>query len=123
MAVQVLTFDGVEVFVEVDEIQSVDEVPTEARRGFDRGGLRGEGTSTSSLVDSASRLRATVGAVVAPVAQALASVGPEEWAVELSLGFKGGAGVPFLVNGEANGSVKVSAKWKRATDEATSRLP
>jgi hypothetical protein len=34
--------------------------------------------------------------------------------VEINLGFKAGSGIPFVVEGEANGSVKVTAKWERA---------
>jgi hypothetical protein len=33
--------------------------------------------------------------------------------MEITLGFKGETGVPFVAKGEANAAVKVIAKWSR----------
>ena len=39
---------------------------------------------------------------------------PEEWAMEVSIGFKGGnRPIPVVVTGAAAGSLKITAKWKR----------
>jgi hypothetical protein len=44
----------------------------------------------------------------------LAEHSPHEWAMEVSIGFKGETQpIPVIVTGSATGSVKVTAKWKR----------
>ncbi len=44
---------------------------------------------------------------------------PDEWSVEINIGMKGKATIiPVLVSGEGNGSIKVTAKWKRETGNA-----
>ena len=41
---------------------------------------------------------------------------PEEWSLELNFGFKGKSSpIPVLLSGEASGSVKVTAKWKKTS--------
>ena len=116
MPVQTIMIAGQPVLIEVQPPTPEDELPAEAFRAPDRGGLPMENTSVASeLADAASRIRTLVGAVVGPVEAAMQSISAEEWTVELSLGFKGGTGIPFVVNGEANGALKVSAKWKRPT--------
>ena len=117
MSVQTIRIGNQSVLIEVVPVQSEDHLPaTEVRRSaVNRGGVEMENVSVGSdLVDAAQRIEATVAAVVSPVATAMKSINADEWTVELSFGFKGGAGIPFVVNGEANGAVKVSAKWKRA---------
>jgi hypothetical protein len=46
----------------------------------------------------------------------MAHLSPDEWKLEISLGFKTNSNIPFLAAGEGNGSVKVSATWKRAQE-------
>lgn len=56
-------------------------------------------------------LAPTLEAVMEPVRAALAkSIGLKEVTVEVVFGIKGEVGF-FIAKGEANGSVKVSAKW------------
>jgi hypothetical protein len=116
MPVQTIRIGNQSVLVEVMPIEPDDQLPgiATAYVATRRGGVDMEHTSVASeIVDAAKRIEATVAAVVAPVASAMRSISADEWSVELSFGFKGGAGIPFLVNGEANGTVKVNAKWKR----------
>jgi hypothetical protein len=118
MSVQHVRIGDLTVLVETVPVDSADELATADGAGAgapsSRGGVDMEGTSVeSTLRDTAERIRCTVAAVVAPVADAMQGVRPHEWTVEMSIGFKGGAGIPFVANGEANGAVKVSAKWKR----------
>jgi hypothetical protein len=68
-------------------------------------------SAAGDLIDSAERVRTTVRTFLAPVAEAAKQAGPKEWTVELSIGFKGAAGIPFLASGEANAGIKVTAKW------------
>ena len=40
---------------------------------------------------------------------------PEEWSLELNIGFKGKVNpIPVILSSEASGSVKVTAKWKKS---------
>lgn len=115
MAVQTVQIGSESVLIEVVPIASDDKLPASAAPAPRRGGVGMENVSVASdMVDAARHIQAIVAAVVAPVNSAMQSIAADEWGVELSLGFKGGAGIPFVVNGEANGAVKVTAKWKRA---------
>ncbi len=41
---------------------------------------------------------------------------PEEWSLELNIGFKGKTSpIPVILSGEASGAIKVTAKWKKTT--------
>lgn len=66
-------------------------------------------------VDTLKSLRANIIAVASEVNAAFAASAPEEWSVEVNIGFKGKVNpVPVIVSGEAEASLKVVAKWKRA---------
>ena len=71
------------------------------------------GAAEEKIVDVGEKITGTVRALAASVKQALDGAAPKEWSVEIMLGFKAGSGIPFVVEGEANGSVKVIAKWER----------
>jgi hypothetical protein len=101
MATRSILIDGVEVLIEVDS-------------GPHTGGLAERGAIADKVRDVGQDLRVLLLAVTQPVRDALAASQPEEWSVELNLGFKGEAGVPCLTKGEANGSIKVTAKWKHS---------
>lgn len=70
-------------------------------------------SATSELIDAGERIRSTISALAATIQKALVDARPSEWGVEITIGFKGKAGIPFITEGEANGAVKVNAKWKR----------
>jgi hypothetical protein len=66
------------------------------------------------LDDAMAMLRNSIGAMARNVHASLAEQSPHEWAMEVSIGFKGETQpVPVIVTGSATGSVKVTAKWKR----------
>jgi hypothetical protein len=50
-------------------------------------------------------------AITSSIRQALEKSKPNEWSVELLVGFKGEAGIPCLTKGEANASIKLTARW------------
>ena len=115
MTVQTVLINGQSVLVEVVPQTEGDRLPAEAvvpskRAGRDNVDYE-EVTLTSDLVEAAGRIQSTLSAVLSPIQEAGKGFSVSEWSVELSFGFKGGAGIPFLVNGEANGAIKVSAKW------------
>lgn len=114
-AMKPITIDGVQVYVEVDELDGVAGLPATGGTG---GGIRRgiEPTSVASkIADVGDSLRSTIKAVVGPVQSALKDLPPDEWTMELNIGFKGEAGVPCITKGEANASVKLTAKWKKAS--------
>ena len=115
MGVQTVRIGGQSVLVEIQPSTPDDELPAEVSHSSQVGGVPMEEVSVAQdLADAGQRIRSIVTAVTAPVASAMDAIGADEWGLELSLGFKGGAGIPFLANGEANGALKVSAKWKKA---------
>lgn len=73
-------------------------------------------TSTpSDMVESFLQLKDNISVITEQVRQALAEHQPEEWGVEFSVGFKGKAGIPIIAQGEANGALKITAKWKKGS--------
>ena len=101
-----LTLDnGTRILVEVEEAH----LPNDTESG-DIG---------SRLDDAMMLLRDSISGMAQSVCESLAegsSEGtvPEEWTMEISIGFKGeDRPIPVIVTGAATGSVKVTAKWKR----------
>jgi len=90
--------DGTQILVEVEEAH----IPALAVTGDDAAALL-----RSSIAAMARQVRDSLGA------DALGGEPPKEWAMEVSVGFKGeDAPVPVIVTGSAAGSVKVTARWK-----------
>ncbi|MFM2057419.1 MAG: hypothetical protein RLY71_1804 [Pseudomonadota bacterium] len=113
MGTRLITIDGVQVYVEVEDI----DVPAPPRH-LDPTGVRRnlEATGVADrLGDVADQLKTIIRSVTGPVQAALQELPPDEWSVELNIGFKGEAGIPCITKGEANASVKVTAKWKKGT--------
>lgn len=106
MATREILIDGVQLVVEVDSA----DLPG-ARGMVERGGERG--VVADKVRDIGQDMRSLLAVVIRPIREALDATQPEQWSIELSLGFKGEAGVPCLTKGEANGAVKISAMWKR----------
>jgi hypothetical protein len=39
---------------------------------------------------------------------------PDEWSVEMNIGFKGKATpIPYIASGELDGGIKITATWKK----------
>jgi hypothetical protein len=113
MSSQLILIDGVKLLVEVDDAPNdelltttlTDEKPVQGREPTSAG-------SREKLQDCGESLRNVLRAVVNPIQDVLEKLPPDEWTLELSLGFKGEAGIPCLTRGEANGSIRLSIKWK-----------
>ncbi|MCG6941129.1 MAG: hypothetical protein LJE69_07750 [Thiohalocapsa sp.] len=102
--------DGSQILVEVEQADvslagPADNLPT----GAEPTGLGGK------LDDAMAMMRNSIGAMARNVHASLSDQSPDEWAMEVSIGFKGETQpIPVIVTGSATGSVKVTAKWKRA---------
>ena len=113
MALREITIDGQPILVEVADL-SVENAVTHETLAT-RGGGRFEYTdATDKISDMKDRLDHLVKALTAPVQNAFKGAGADEWSLEISIGFKGETGLPFIASGEANAALKVSAKWKKA---------
>ncbi len=106
MPVRQIAIDGFIMNVEVDH----DDIQPPVAL-VERGGAAE--VVTNRVVNVGQQLRDMLGAVTAPVRTAFEQAGLEGWSIELSIGFKGEAGIPCLTKGEANASIKVTANWKR----------
>lgn len=98
--IEALQFDGETIYVEVSEIEQEEE------DGYEKTAAEGK------LLSAGQQVRKTIEVLAATIHGALEQVQPAEWTLEINLGFKGKAGIPFVTEGEANGAVKVTAKWK-----------
>ncbi len=94
------------IFVEVAEMESVDNNAV-----VGEGEYENVGAVQDKIADTGEKITGTVRALASTVKQALEGAKPKEWSLEIALGFKGSSGIPFIVEGEANGSVKVIIKW------------
>lgn len=103
MEVRTIRLNGVDVQVEVAEVAVLSDSDLELTSRL------GE-----SLLDSGAEVRQLLQALAKSVQEAFTAAAPNEWGIEVTLGFKGETGVPFLAKGEANGALKVSAKWTKA---------
>ncbi|MDZ7858363.1 CU044_2847 family protein [Sphaerotilus sp.] len=113
---KLITIDGVQVYVEVEALDL--PVPADATAPGTRGiGQRRNVEPTGvaeKLGDVGDQLRAAIKSITGPMHSALKELPPDEWTIELNIGFKGQAGIPCITKGEANASVKVTAKWKKS---------
>lgn len=100
--VEPVKFDGETLYIEVTDIEQTRPGPDDY-----------EYTKADELVNAGEQVRTTIKLLANTVYQALSETRPAEWMVEINVGFKGKAGIPFVTEGEAHGAVKVSAKWKR----------
>jgi hypothetical protein len=101
--------DGSKILVEVEQA----DVPPTAYADNLPAGAEPTGMA-DKLDDAMAMMRSSIGAMARNVNESLADQSPEEWAMEVSIGFKGETQpIPVIVTGSATGSVKVTAKWKR----------
>jgi hypothetical protein len=101
--------DGSQILVEVEQA----DVPMAAPTDFLPASTEPTGIGAKPD-DAMAMLRNSIGAMARNVHASLADQSPHEWAMEVSIGFKGETRpIPVIVTGSATGSVRVTAKWKR----------
>lgn len=112
---KLITIDGVQVYVEVEDLElpASTAVPAPVTRGpGSRRNVEPTGVA-EKISDVGDQLRAAIKSITGPMQSALKELPPDEWTIEMNIGFKGEAGIPCITKGEANASVKVTAKWKK----------
>lgn len=107
-SIQPLKFGDDTIYIEVSDVDEIGKAKEPADRF--------ENVSALDRVrESGKEVRATVKALCTTMQSALQETQPDEWTLELNLGFKGQAGIPFVTQGEANGAVKITATWKKSS--------
>ncbi|QTR49522.1 CU044_2847 family protein [Candidatus Thiothrix anitrata] len=69
--------------------------------------------------DKVSSVADTLEAVVGSIDKGISKISPDEWSIEVNIGFAGEHNIPFLAKSSVNGGVKVNAKWKKAMPKPT----
>lgn len=105
--IQPLKFGDETIYVEVSNVEQQGETPAQQDQWSDVNAL-------DDIRDAGTQFHSTISALCATVQAAVKNSQPDEWTLEINLGIKGSAGIPFITQGEANGAVKVTAKWKKA---------
>ena len=110
------TKDGKRLFVEVEELRpgeldAVEQRPSDLPDGAE---LTGVGKrAVEEVQDGLAQLRDNIELMAEQVHQAFQARKPQEWTMEVSIGFKGKVNpIPFIAGGEADAALKVSATWK-----------
>jgi len=105
--------NGKSIFVEV-EIRDDIDLPILSKQtddlppGAEAAGILGDAINSMNLFQENIRNMAE------SVYDSLKEMNPDEWTVEMNIGFKGKATpIPFIASGELDGGVKVTATWKR----------
>ena len=107
--IEPLEFDGETIYIEVTDVeQTLSEQQNKNQRGYE------EISTEGGLTSAGEQVRSTIRALASTVRQALSDAQPNEWTLEINLGFNSKIGIPFVTEGEANGAVKVTAKWTRS---------
>ena len=67
-------------------------------------------------IDAMKSLQQNIKTIAETVHASFQAHQPEEWTLELNIGFKGKASpIPVILSGEATGAIKVTAKWLKTT--------
>ena len=103
--IQPLKFGEQTIYIEVSDVNELGKAETEEDH-FE------QVNALDDVKEAGSRVLGTIQALSKTVQTALADANPNEWSLEINLGFKGTTGIPFIAAGEANGTVKIIAKWK-----------
>lgn len=110
---EIILHDGSSVYV---EMESVEEMP-ESRHVI-RGNLppgAEEVTAAGRIVDAMQVLQNSLQTVFNAVHDSVKNNAPDEWGVEVNIGFKGKLNpIPVIVGSESSIAIKVHAKWTKA---------
>ena len=110
------------IWIEVDQI---DIIPAESGKKNHPSDLRKTakpvGPAADYLKEKIASIGETLEAIVSEVDKGVDKFSPDEWSVEVNMGFAGEKRIPYIAKGEMNGSIKVTAKWKKTSPEETEK--
>lgn len=105
-------FYGKTIYIEVTEVKLYQTATLPVASGQGLPPYVGFTSTQDNVVAAGETVRDIIAALAETVQQGLTHVKPDEWQLEVNIGFKGQTRIPFLAEGEANGAVKVTATWK-----------
>ena len=105
--IEPLTFNGETIYIEVVKDMQVDSDAQIVSDGDE------EAPTAAKQVQAGEKVHSTISALVTTVRAALYKAEPDEWTIEINLGFKANGGIPFITDGESHGAIKVTARWNR----------
>lgn len=112
--------DGSTVYIEVDNTADVELAATPKQPKPDLP----PGAEPTGILDDmiigGKLLQETIGSTVESVHQSLQEAKPDEWSVELNIGFESTDKGIVSYLGKGNGSLKVTATWKKDTTKTDS---
>jgi hypothetical protein len=109
--------DGTTIYVEIDATQVLPTIPNPSSSlpsdlppGAEPTGIFDDVIIGSKL------LKETISGTAKSVFDSLKNLQPDEWSVEINIGMKADdmQVIPVLVKGSGEGSIKVTATWKKA---------
>lgn len=103
--IQALKFGNDTIYIEVSEVAQEGVIKIDDDDELEKI------NALDDVINTGQQLVAAIRGLVGAVKSGLDEAKPKEWTLEINLGFKGKAGIPFITEGEANGAVKVTAKW------------
>lgn len=69
------------------------------------------GDAVGEAADALKAVQQTIQSLAETVYNGFQSHQPNEWTLELNIGFKGKTAIPVIVSGEASAAIKLTAKW------------
>ncbi|MCP4109635.1 MAG: hypothetical protein GY749_29630, partial [Desulfobacteraceae bacterium] len=102
--------DGSSIFVEMEEADLPESVQGKQADDLPEGAE--ETSAAEKVYDAMQLLKKTLSSAAETVHEGIQKAEPDEWTLELNIGFKGKANpVPVILSGESNAAIKVTAKW------------
>jgi len=107
------------IYVEVDGIVDVSSLPKSTSTAD--GTWMSKGPQNASdcgpvddAIDALKALQQNIKTLAQTVHKSFEANQPEEWSLEINIGFKGKISpIPVILSGEASSAIKVTAKWKK----------
>ncbi|PPC90459.1 MAG: hypothetical protein CTY34_07705 [Methylobacter sp.] len=108
--IQPLKFGDEIIYVEVSEVEQKGDLPQKENRQENVNAAE----TLNKVIDAGTQVHNTIKGLCSTLQEAVKDSQPDEWSLEINLGIKGTAGIPFVTQGEANGAVKITATWKKS---------
>ena len=114
---EIQTPDGV-IYVEMQEAELPETLGLQPKMPGLPDGAEFTSALTEKAIDTMRTLKNTLQSTIGSVHEGIKKHSPNEWTLELSIGFKGKTNpIPVIVSGETDVALKVTAKWVKTEPE------
>jgi hypothetical protein len=114
---EILLPDGSCIYVEMEEAEIAEVSGFKPGTGLPEGAEQ-TGAVVDKVVDTMQVLKDTLHSMISTVYEGIKKHQPDEWILELSIGFKGKTNpIPVILSGESEVAMKVTAKWKKPEEK------